>query len=128
MLSQTRQVPPSNTPRALNLQSTNTNALNPQNTNHRHLFIISTIITRSIKDSHTLTVRSRLHFTYLSAYLKDFIDLLTCLQRLLCSSCATPSVYVREHEPPFGKLKEHLCMESMKDYVIRYRLRLERPD
>ncbi|KAL1254928.1 hypothetical protein QQF64_012989 [Cirrhinus molitorella] len=32
---------------------------------------------------------------------------------------------VREYEPPFGKLKDHLCVESMKDDVIRDRLRPE---
>ncbi|ROK54667.1 hypothetical protein DPX16_21306 [Anabarilius grahami] len=79
---ETRQVPP----------STNTSALNSQSINHHHLHIISTAITRTTKDSHTLFVRSRLHFTYLNAYLKDSSDLLTCRQRLLCSSCAIPSV------------------------------------
>ncbi|KAI2653233.1 TGF-beta receptor type-2 [Labeo rohita] len=34
---------------------------------------------------------------------------------------------VREYEPPFGKLKDHLCVESMKDDVIRDRLRPEIP-
>ncbi|KAK7139580.1 hypothetical protein R3I93_016650 [Phoxinus phoxinus] len=34
---------------------------------------------------------------------------------------------VREYEPPFGKLKEHPCVESMKDDVIRDRLRPEIP-
>ncbi|XP_073677918.1 TGF-beta receptor type-2 [Garra rufa] len=32
---------------------------------------------------------------------------------------------VREYEPPFGKLKDHVCVESMKDDVIRDRLRPE---
>ncbi|XP_067267526.1 TGF-beta receptor type-2 [Chanodichthys erythropterus] len=34
---------------------------------------------------------------------------------------------LREYEPPFGKLKEHPCVESMKDDVIRDRLRPEIP-
>ncbi|KAL1254930.1 hypothetical protein QQF64_012991 [Cirrhinus molitorella] len=34
---------------------------------------------------------------------------------------------VREYEPPFGRLKDHLCVESMKDSVIRDRLRPEIP-
>ncbi|XDV33590.1 hypothetical protein PO909_003955, partial [Leuciscus waleckii] len=34
---------------------------------------------------------------------------------------------VREYEPPFGRLKEHPCVESMKDDVIRDRLRPEIP-
>ncbi|XP_026088240.1 TGF-beta receptor type-2-like [Carassius auratus] len=34
---------------------------------------------------------------------------------------------VREYEPPFGKLKDHLCVESMKDDIIRDRLRPEIP-
>ncbi|XP_051520552.1 TGF-beta receptor type-2 [Myxocyprinus asiaticus] len=34
---------------------------------------------------------------------------------------------VREYEPPFGKLREHPCVESMKDDVIRDRLRPEIP-
>lgn len=34
---------------------------------------------------------------------------------------------VRDYEPPFGKLKGHPCVESMKDDVIRDRLRPEIP-
>ncbi|XP_056336062.1 TGF-beta receptor type-2 [Danio aesculapii] len=34
---------------------------------------------------------------------------------------------VRDYEPPFGKLKDHPCVESMKDDVIRDRLRPEIP-
>ncbi|ROL47935.1 hypothetical protein DPX16_23719 [Anabarilius grahami] len=53
--------------------STNHNALNHQNTDNRHLHLIKHLINISIKSTHThhLIVRSRLHYTYLYAYLKD---------------------------------------------------------
>uniref|UniRef100_A0A672L8P5 TGF-beta receptor type-2 n=1 Tax=Sinocyclocheilus grahami TaxID=75366 RepID=A0A672L8P5_SINGR len=46
--------------------------------------------------------------------------------RLVCV-CVCVCADVREYEPPFGKLKDHLCVESMKDDVIRDRLRPEIP-
>ncbi|KAJ8000383.1 hypothetical protein DPEC_G00204250 [Dallia pectoralis] len=35
---------------------------------------------------------------------------------------------VKDYEPPFGKLREHPCVESMKDSVLRERGRPEVPD
>lgn len=35
---------------------------------------------------------------------------------------------VKEYEPPFGNLREHPCVESMKDSVLRDRGRPEIPN